>query len=160
MTSLCDGQALDFQQISSARVKIKVAVVFLKKSKMVSGLAESAGCASSTSDADDWTNCPENFDSLLCWPRTPSNSVATMSCFAHLNGIRYDTTQNATRECLSTGTWAEYTDYSNCRELENEHIVNDHVSHSIELTTTIYLFGYTVSLIALAVAVYIFCRYK
>lgn len=37
--------------------------------------------------------CEPNFDSVLCWPQTPPNTVAILPCFSQLNGIRYDTSR-------------------------------------------------------------------
>lgn len=36
--------------------------------------------------------CSVDFDTVLCWPQTPANTVALLPCFHQLNGIRYDTT--------------------------------------------------------------------
>lgn len=37
--------------------------------------------------------CEPNFDSVLCWPHTPANTVAVLPCFSQLNGIPYDTSR-------------------------------------------------------------------
>lgn len=37
--------------------------------------------------------CEVNFDTVLCWPQTPSNTVAVLPCLSQLNGIQYDTTR-------------------------------------------------------------------
>lgn len=37
--------------------------------------------------------CEVNFDSVLCWPQTPTNTVAILPCLSQLNGIQYDTTR-------------------------------------------------------------------
>lgn len=37
--------------------------------------------------------CDINWDSLLCWPYTPSGMLAKLPCFAELHGIKYDTTR-------------------------------------------------------------------
>lgn len=39
-------------------------------------------------DADRF--CPTSFDSILCWPRTPKGSLATLPCLAELSGVHYD----------------------------------------------------------------------
>ncbi|KAF5284731.1 hypothetical protein FQR65_LT13433 [Abscondita terminalis] len=98
--------------------------------------------------------CGVDFDSVLCWPQTLSNSLAVLPCLSQLNGIHYDTTQNASRWCFPNGTWDQYSDYSRCKELYFETIP------VIEITTTIYFIGYSVSLIALMVAVFIFWKFK
>lgn len=63
--------------------------------------------------------------------------------------------ENATRWCFHNGTWDQYSDYSKCRELS---LVE--TEPGVEITTTIYFIGYTLSLIALIVAVFIFWRFK
>lgn len=35
--------------------------------------------------------CDVAFDSVLCWPQTPANTLAVLPCFSQLNGIHYDT---------------------------------------------------------------------
>ena len=61
--------------------------------------------------------------------------------------------------CLSNGTWANYTNYSSCTPLSLEPVDTDDLSMS-EDTTTIYFTGYTVSIIALTVALWIFTHFK
>lgn len=44
---------------------------------------------------DQSTNagCEPDFDSVLCWPQTPRNTIAVLPCLEQLNGIHYDTTR-------------------------------------------------------------------
>lgn len=37
--------------------------------------------------------CQVNWDTILCWPRTPPDTLAIISCFDELNGIPYDNTR-------------------------------------------------------------------
>lgn len=37
--------------------------------------------------------CEVNWDTILCWPRTLSGTLATIPCFDELNGIPYDNTR-------------------------------------------------------------------
>ncbi|XP_022911145.1 diuretic hormone receptor-like [Onthophagus taurus] len=108
---------------------------------------------SSSSKSGELDGCEVMFDSILCWPQTPPNTTAVLPCFDQFNGIRYDSKNNATRFCNSDNTWDKYADFKNCTELMEE-------EHEVELTTTIYLCGYSISLVALIIAVYIFIRYK
>jgi hypothetical protein len=39
--------------------------------------------------------CNRSWDGILCWPETVAGAEATLSCFAQLNGVRYDTTRKA-----------------------------------------------------------------
>lgn len=40
--------------------------------------------------------CEVNWDTILCWPRTLSGTLATIPCFDELNGIPYDNTREYT----------------------------------------------------------------
>ncbi|XP_029840408.2 diuretic hormone receptor [Ixodes scapularis] len=100
--------------------------------------------------------CRLTWDGLSCWPSTPASSVAVLPCFASFNDLLYDTSQNATRHCWSNGTWAERSDYSNCRPLLEG--VRESETHLDE--TTLYYIGYGLSLFALSVALWIFLYYK
>lgn len=48
--------------------------------------------------------CPPNFDSVLCWPHTPPDTMAILPCMDDLNGIKYDTSREyndeSTRMCV------------------------------------------------------------
>ncbi|XP_075237568.1 diuretic hormone receptor-like [Lycorma delicatula] len=101
--------------------------------------------------------CPRSWDSLLCWPPTPPGIRASLPCFEELNGIKYDTTQNATRYCHLNSTWDNYTDYSSCKNLHHE---EPEIEPGIEITTMIYFGGYALSLVALILAVWIFLYFK
>lgn len=37
--------------------------------------------------------CETQFDSILCWPRTPTNTVAVLPCLKEFQGIKYDSTR-------------------------------------------------------------------
>ncbi|XP_068970453.1 diuretic hormone receptor-like isoform X1 [Bombus flavifrons] len=100
--------------------------------------------------------CEISWDSLLCWPRTPPGTLATLPCFEELNGIRYDSSQNASRWCRLDGNWSNYTNYSLCRDLR----VPD-IEGSVEvISNTIYFVGYSISLFTLIIAVSIFLYCK
>lgn len=62
--------------------------------------------------------------------------------------------ENATRLCFANGSWDQYSNYTSCKELSPLEVPE------VELTTTIYFIGYTVSLVALLFAVYIFWKFK
>ncbi|XP_076232518.1 diuretic hormone 44 receptor 1 isoform X3 [Calliopsis andreniformis] len=102
------------------------------------------------------SGCEISWDSLLCWPRTPPGTLATLPCLEELNGIRYDSTQNASRWCRLDGTWSNYSNYSLCRDLREPAIEG-----GVEIiSTTIYFIGYSLSLLTLIVAVSIFLYCK
>ncbi|XP_050505663.1 diuretic hormone receptor-like [Diabrotica virgifera virgifera] len=104
------------------------------------------------SDAYPEGFCKVTFDGVVCWPPTPHNHTATIKCFSELFAIKYDDTQNATRVCLSDGTWSK-SDYTGCKEIIT-------LPADVETQTTIYFFGYTLSLVTLAIAVTIFRYFK
>ncbi|KAH0561888.1 diuretic hormone receptor-like isoform X1 [Cotesia glomerata] len=100
--------------------------------------------------------CPVDWDSLLCWPSTPAGTNVKLPCFDQLHGILYDSSQNASRWCWPNGTWDNRTDYSHCHELRSRQVAES----SVEITTTLYFVGYSLSLSTLVVAVAIFLYYK
>lgn len=101
---------------------------------------------------EDQQGCEISWDSLLCWPRTPPGTLVTLPCFDELNGIRYDSTQNASRWCRIDGIWSNYSNYSLCRNLREPAIEGG----AEVISTTIYFVGYSISLITLIIAVSIF----
>ncbi|XP_017791686.1 PREDICTED: diuretic hormone receptor-like [Habropoda laboriosa] len=105
---------------------------------------------------EEQPGCEISWDSLLCWPRTPPGTLATLPCFEELNGILYDSTQNASRWCSFNGTWSSYSNYSLCHDVREPSIEG-----GVEvISTTIYFVGYSISLLTLIVAVSIFLYCK
>lgn len=100
------------------------------------------------------SSCPVTWDGLSCWPQTPGSALAVVPCFASLNELEYDTTQNATRQCWANGTWAGRSDYSSCRPLL-EGATDMQVDE-----TLLYYIGYGLSLCALTLALWIFFYFK
>ncbi|XP_047112101.1 diuretic hormone receptor-like [Schistocerca piceifrons] len=117
------------------------------------GAAGSSGGGSGGGTGGGW--CPHSWDRLLCWPPTKANTAAVLPCFAELNGIPYDTSQNASRWCHANGTWDGYSNYSLCRDLSQLPAAD-----RVEVATALYYAGYTLSLVALSVAVCIFLYFK
>ncbi|KAG8222628.1 hypothetical protein J437_LFUL018069 [Ladona fulva] len=72
----------------------------------------------------------------------------------------YYKNMNATRFCYSNGTWAAYTDYTGCREVEASRGGGPLFESGVELATALYFAGYALSLVALAVAISIFLYFK
>ncbi|XP_065094097.1 diuretic hormone receptor-like isoform X1 [Ochlerotatus camptorhynchus] len=104
-------------------------------------------------------SCPPLFDSISCWPRTPSATTAVLPCFSEFKGVQYDTTQNATRYCNIDGTWNIFANYDACKHLEPA--ASDQTLESfIELPIIIYFVGYTISLLALFCAVTVLVYFK
>ncbi|XP_066159308.1 diuretic hormone receptor-like isoform X2 [Euwallacea fornicatus] len=96
--------------------------------------------------------CNASFDNILCWPPTLFEAVAKMKCFSEFLGIRYDDTQNATRNCSLNGTWSKSV-YDDCKEIYP-------FPSTFETLTNIYLIGYIISSVTLAIAIFIFTYFK
>ncbi|XP_055383270.1 diuretic hormone receptor-like isoform X2 [Condylostylus longicornis] len=111
--------------------------------------------SSKATDGDSESFCPFSFDSVLCWPKTSSNTFAIIPCLRELNGVKYDGSQNATRFCFENGTWSSYSNYDQCR-----HIATDPSAIQEELPTIIYCTGYFLSLIGLTLALIVFVYFK
>ncbi|XP_013794461.2 diuretic hormone receptor-like, partial [Limulus polyphemus] len=103
--------------------------------------------------------CNVTWDGLSCWPPTLAGYMAEISCFPELKGIRYNTSQNASRLCYENGTWAEKSDYSNCKPLSTEDGLLQ-VLWDVKEATTVYYAGYGLSLLALLAALSIFLYFK
>ncbi|XP_023317021.1 diuretic hormone receptor-like isoform X2 [Trichogramma pretiosum] len=106
---------------------------------------------------DDDNYCPVFWDTLMCWPRSEAGTLVQQSCFAEFNGIKYDSSQNASRLCQDDGSWSNSSDYSQCRELK---LVSPESENSVEMTTHLYLFGYCLSLLTLLIAVSFYHRFR
>ncbi|XP_050056958.1 diuretic hormone receptor-like isoform X3 [Aphis gossypii] len=104
----------------------------------------------------DW--CPNHWDGLLCWKASKPGAVVYQACFDELNGVRYDTSRNASRHCKLNGVWESSSDYMNCRALDLHSSL--YPDPSIVYTSYFYYGGYTISLVALVAAVSIFVYFK
>lgn len=103
--------------------------------------------------------CAPDFDTISCWPWTSPATWAIMPCFSEFKGVPYDSSQNATRYCHSNGTWDSYTNYSACEHIEQTSVVPE-FEPVIELPSIIYYVGYTISLVALVLAVTVLIYFK
>ncbi|KAI5635112.1 7 transmembrane receptor (Secretin family) domain-containing protein [Phthorimaea operculella] len=99
--------------------------------------------------------CPAYYDGLLCWDPTPWYTNAVQKCFKEFHGVQYDDTKNASRICLG-GVWNNYTDYSNCTERTDI----GPPGPPPDITSLIYLAGYSLSLAVLSLAVFVFLYFK
>lgn len=71
-------------------------------SKLLADLQHSQAARSAcetTQETNTNLACPPNFDSVLCWPYTPADTVAVLPCMDELNGIKYDTSREY-EDCL------------------------------------------------------------
>ncbi|XP_058808832.1 uncharacterized protein LOC131674266 isoform X2 [Phymastichus coffea] len=124
------------------------------------GGATSEGCPWSEADEEQaGASCPPVWDTLMCWPRTAADSWASMPCFAEIGGIRYDTSQNASKWCWANGTWEHYSNYTQCAPLYDA-LDESEPTSSVEVMTRLYLVGYGLSLCSLLVAVAMYLRFR
>ncbi|XP_037090345.1 diuretic hormone receptor-like [Pollicipes pollicipes] len=109
----------------------------------------------------DAHRCAVTWDEVLCWPETPRGSLASIPCFKEFNGIIYHGKTNASRYCHENGTWEERANYSDCIKAYNQKVFNEADSYQqSEFTSLIYLAGYSLSLITLSIATWIFSYCK
>ena len=75
--------------------------------------------------------------------------------------IFYDFPENASRECWATGNWNETTgiktDYSNCTMIEHTDNEEEDIVDEVD---DIYMVGYSLSLLALTIALIIFLKFR
>lgn len=73
-------------------------------------------------------------------------------------------TDNATRYCNNEGKWDDLTNYEKCQHImQNNRTCSDmdfDVRCSADATSIIYYVGYTISLLALTLAVIVFINFK
>ncbi|XP_043827929.1 corticotropin-releasing factor receptor 2 isoform X2 [Dromiciops gliroides] len=88
-----------------------------------------------------------------CWPRTVAGTYVERPCPEFFNGIKYNTTRNAYRECTGNGTWASRINYSQC-----EPILNDKRKYDVhyKIALIINYLGHCVSMGALLAAFLLF----
>ncbi|XP_066996249.1 diuretic hormone receptor-like [Anabrus simplex] len=68
--------------------------------------------------------------------------------------------ENASRYCFSNGTWAGYTNYTLCLNTISTQPPQSDQPEIIEISSTLYYAGYSLSLVALIVAISIFLYFK
>ncbi|XP_034150997.1 corticotropin-releasing factor receptor 1 isoform X3 [Esox lucius] len=56
-----------------------------------------------------------------CWPKSTAGEWVSRPCPEMFYGVKYNTTNNVYRECLSNGSWAMKGNYTQCQEILNEH---------------------------------------
>ncbi|XP_074597183.1 diuretic hormone receptor-like isoform X2 [Brevipalpus obovatus] len=105
-------------------------------------------------------HCPTTWDTLSCWPQTPADRFAVIPCFSELRGIPYDSSQNATRECLANGEWANRSSYDKCSPITHEELELIRDIWNVRDASMIYYFGYGLSLLAvtLAILIFLYCK--
>uniref|UniRef100_A0A8C4YAE1 Corticotropin releasing hormone receptor 2 n=1 Tax=Gopherus evgoodei TaxID=1825980 RepID=A0A8C4YAE1_9SAUR len=92
----------------------------------------------------DGPYCNATTDQIgTCWPRATAGELVERPCPEFFNGIKYNTTRNAYRECLGNGTWASKINYSQCEPILDDKVYCSHqnyLGHCISIGALIVAF--------------------
>uniref|UniRef100_A0A8D0D905 Corticotropin releasing hormone receptor 2 n=1 Tax=Sander lucioperca TaxID=283035 RepID=A0A8D0D905_SANLU len=88
-----------------------------------------------------------------CWPRSSTGRIVERPCPEYINGVKYNTTRSAYRECMDNGTWALKSNYSNCEPILEEK--RKYPMH-YKIALIINYLGHCISVGALVVAFILF----
>ncbi|XP_010626622.1 corticotropin-releasing factor receptor 2 isoform X9 [Fukomys damarensis] len=70
-----------------------------------------------------YSYCNTTLDQIgTCWPRSAAGALVERPCPEYFNGIKYNTTRSAYRECLENGTWASKINYSQCEPVLDDKV--------------------------------------
>ncbi|XP_073755127.1 corticotropin-releasing factor receptor 2 isoform X2 [Callorhinus ursinus] len=101
-----------------------------------------------------YSYCNTTLDQIgTCWPRSAAGALVERPCPEYFNGVKYNTTRNAYRECLENGTWASRINYSQC-----EPILDDKRKYDLHYRVALIVnyLGHCVSVVALVAAFLLF----
>ncbi|XP_070225591.1 corticotropin-releasing factor receptor 2 isoform X2 [Bos mutus] len=102
-----------------------------------------------------YSYCNTTLDRIgTCWPRSAAGALVERPCPEYFNGVKYNTTRNAYRECLENGTWASRINYSQCEPILDDKQRKYDLHYRIALIVN-YL-GHCVSVAALVGAFLLF----
>ncbi|XP_065433773.1 corticotropin-releasing factor receptor 1 isoform X2 [Chrysemys picta bellii] len=102
--------------------------------------------------------CNASIDLIgTCWPRSAVGQLVVLPCPEYINGVRYNTTNNGYRECLTNGSWAARVNYSQCQEILDEERKS---KLHYRIAVIINYLGHCVSLGALLLAFVLFMRLR
>ncbi|XP_053464541.1 corticotropin-releasing factor receptor 2 isoform X3 [Nycticebus coucang] len=102
-----------------------------------------------------YSYCNTTLDQIgTCWPRSAAGVLVERPCPEYFNGVKYNTTRNAYRECLENGTWASRINYSQCEPILDEKQRKYDLHYRIALAVN-YL-GHCISVAALVAAFLLF----
>lgn len=155
-----DGGDLTNQPNASSFAQLTKEALSMFDSFTTTHTNELSDSASTETNSTGRKYCIANWDGASCWMPTLAGTEAVIPCFSSFNGITYDSTQNATRLCLSNGEWAEISNYNRCiptvRSFEEQMASIE--EHYYE--TSIFYVGYSLSLCGLLIALFIFFHFK
>ncbi|XP_049694295.2 calcitonin gene-related peptide type 1 receptor isoform X1 [Helicoverpa armigera] len=106
-------------------------------------------------EGEEW--CPRIFDGFSCWDATPAATTAYQPCPKFIIG--FDPRRYAYKTCTANGTWfvhphgnKPWTNYTTCVDVEDLDFRN--------LVNNIYVVGYSLSVAALMISVFIFLYFR
>lgn len=88
-----------------------------------------------------------------CWPKSNTGRMVERPCPEYINGVKYNTTRSAYRECIDNGTWALKSNYSSCEPILEEK--RKYPMH-YKIALIINYLGHCISVGALVVAFVLF----
>ncbi|XP_042204022.1 calcitonin gene-related peptide type 1 receptor-like isoform X2 [Homarus americanus] len=101
--------------------------------------------------------CPRTFDGWSCWNDTPAGTRAHVQCPSFIHG--FDPQRSGHKDCDENGTWFTHPDtnnfwsnYTTCIDVSNLELHQG--------VNTIYIAGYSMSLVALCISLFIFFFFK
>ncbi|XP_064113384.1 calcitonin receptor-like isoform X2 [Macrobrachium nipponense] len=108
-------------------------------------------------DPDFGPYCPRTFDGWSCWNDTPAGHTAYVPCPEFVTG--FDPKRFGHKDCDENGMWfthpttnQTWSNYTTCIDFPNLQL-----HQGINM---IYIAGYSMSLIALCISLFIFCFFK
>ncbi|XP_068217450.1 calcitonin gene-related peptide type 1 receptor-like isoform X1 [Palaemon carinicauda] len=108
-------------------------------------------------DPDFGLYCPRTFDGWSCWNDTPAGTRVYVPCPEFVTG--FDPNLFGHKDCDENGVWfthpssnQSWSNYTTCVDMPNLHL-----HQGINM---IYIAGYSMSLIALCISLFIFCFFK
>ncbi|OWF55028.1 diuretic hormone receptor-like [Mizuhopecten yessoensis] len=109
------------------------------------------------------TYCPHEYDGILCWMTSPTDSFASVKCPTAYEGHPIPDHILATRYCNTTGLWEETTNYSQClafyKTIQNSGEA-DQNTHLWMIVRDIYFVCSILSLVFLIVTLFIFSYFR
>uniref|UniRef100_A0A4W5Q566 Corticotropin releasing hormone receptor 2 n=1 Tax=Hucho hucho TaxID=62062 RepID=A0A4W5Q566_9TELE len=102
----------------------------------------------------DGLYCNATTDEIgTCWPKSNTGRIVERPCPEYINGVKYNTTRSAYRECIDNGTWALKSNYSSCEPILEEK--RKYPMH-YKIALIINYLGHCISVGALVVAFVLF----
>ncbi|ODM93930.1 Calcitonin-like peptide type 1 receptor [Orchesella cincta] len=159
---------LDDSCVSYLPLCMCIHLAFLESSKCGWNLATAKFIAT-----EEVSYCPRTFDGWSCWNDTPAGETANAPCPWFVTG--FEPGRLAHKECLRDGSWFKHpltnltwSNYTTCVDLEalqvRNYVLIIHAIFKSEFVyqnvNLVYEVGYFVSVCALILSLFIFCRFR